>query len=84
MTERLCISCRTTKEKGDMIKITRIKDGEIIISPNSKQTGYSAYICKNKVCIDNAVKRNKLEKALKTNLPFDKEILLKELYQYLP
>ena len=63
--ERLCISCRTKKNRIELIKITRTPQG-IMINPNSKTFGRSAYLCYNKNCIEDAFKKNKLGKILKT------------------
>ncbi len=65
VTERLCIACRTKKNKKDLIKITKTANG-IVINPNSKTFGRSAYLCYNENCIETAFKKNKLSKALKT------------------
>lgn len=52
-----------------MIKITREhRTGEIFINPNSKIFGRSVYLCYNKSCIENSLKKNKLGKFLKTPL----------------
>ena len=48
-----------------MIKITKTNDGNVVIMPNSKIFGRSAYLCYNKNCIDNALKKDKLKRLLK-------------------
>ncbi len=68
MTERKCVGCGEMKPRSEMIKITkRYKDGKIIIEPDSKTFGRSAYFCYNKNCKELALKKNKLNKALKTS-----------------
>ena len=74
---RICISCRKTYDRKDLIKITKDHKQGIMIQ---KGTGRSAYICKsNKCCSDSKIKK-KLQKALKTSLEpefieiFEKEI----------
>ena len=68
-TLRKCAGCFETKCRDDMIKITRdSKTSEIFIEPNSKIFGRSVYLCYNKSCIENALKRNKLAKFLKTGI----------------
>lgn len=67
MKLRKCIGCGEIKNADDMIKITKnYINGEVIINPNSKIFGRSAYLCYNNQCIENALKKNKLNKALKT------------------
>ena len=50
--------------------------GEIVINPNSKTFGRSAYLCYNQSCIELALKKSKINKALKTNATLDKATLL--------
>ncbi len=67
MKLRKCIGCGEIKNADDMIKLTKnYINGEVIINPNSKIFGRSAYLCYNNQCIENAMKKNKLNKALKT------------------
>ena len=54
--------------RENLIKITKNhEDGNVVINPNSKIFGRSAYLCYNQSCIDKALKKNKLNKVLKTN-----------------
>ena len=74
---RLCISCRKTYDRKNLLKITKDHNQGIIFE---KGMGRSAYICKSKKCyLDSKIKK-KLQKALKTYLEpefidfFEKEI----------
>ncbi len=70
---RKCVGCGELKQKEDLIKITKnYKDGSVVISPNSKIFGRSAYLCYNQSCIDSALKKSKLNKVLKTKVVFEK------------
>ena len=74
---RKCISCGELKPKDKLIKITKeYKSGNVIIQPNSKEFGRSAYLCYNKDCINMAFKKNRINKMLKTNTNINKEALL--------
>ena len=65
---RKCVGCGELKSREDMIKITKdFKSGEIVVNPDSKTFGRSAYLCYNQNCIENALKKKKLNRALKTN-----------------
>ena len=67
MKYRKCVGCGEIKNADNMMKITKNHiNGEVIINPNSKIFGRSAYLCYNNQCIENALKKNKLNKALKT------------------
>lgn len=51
-----------------MIKLTKnFENDDIILNPNSKIFGRSAYLCYNNQCVELALKKNKLNKALKTS-----------------
>ena len=67
MTERKCIGCGQIKNRDELIKITREHaTNSLVINGNSKVFGRSAYLCYNNTCIENALKKNKLQKILKT------------------
>ena len=42
--------------------------GEILINPDSYHFGRSSYLCYNKNCVENALKRKRLPKTLKTGI----------------
>ena len=65
--QRKCVGCGIIKPREDMIKITKVSQtGEIFVNPDSKIFGRSVYLCYNNSCIENALKKNRLNKALKT------------------
>ena len=64
---RKCTGCGKLKSREDMIKITKDHtNGDIVINPNSKTFGRSVYLCYNQNCIEQALKKNKIGKFLKT------------------
>ena len=66
MNERKCVGCGIKKDKSKLMKITKSSiDGKIVINPNSYIFGRSAYLCYNENCKELALKKNKLNKALK-------------------
>ena len=71
MAERKCVGCGEIKNREDLIKITRQTSGGLSINPDSKVFGRSAYLCYNKTCIENAFKKDKISKALKTSVPLE-------------
>lgn len=55
------------KPREEMIKITKeYNSGNTVINPNSLTFGRSAYLCYNQSCIETALKKNRLNKALKS------------------
>ena len=77
---RVCISCRKTYDRKDLLKITKdYKQGLIL----QKGMGRSAYICKSKKCYSDSKIKKKLQKALKTFLePEFIDIFEKEIASY--
>ena len=68
MKYRKCVGCGEIKDAQEMMKLTKNHiSGDIEINPNSKIFGRSAYLCYNKQCVEQALKKNKLNKALKTS-----------------
>lgn len=72
--ERTCIVCKTQREKNDLLRIVKSKEGIIEPDITGKKNGRGAYICKNEDCLNKLIKTKKLEKV------FEKEISL-ELYE---
>ena len=74
---RLCISCRKTYDRKDLLKITKDHKQGIMFQQGM---GRSAYICKSIKCYSDSKIKKKLQKALKTFLKaefvdiFEKEI----------
>ena len=81
---RICISCRKTYDRKNLLKITKDHSQGIIFH---KGMGRSAYICKSKKCYSDSKIKKKLQKALKIFLePQFIEILEKEItsFNYYP
>ena len=65
---RKCVGCGEIKPRSGMIKITKdYSSQELVVNPNSKTFGRSVYLCYNQMCIVNALKKNRLNRALKTS-----------------
>ena len=77
---RICISCRKTYDRKNLLKITKDHKLGIVFQ---KGMGRSAYICKTKKCCSDSKLKKKLQKALKTFLePKFIEIFEKEITTY--
>ena len=70
---RKCICCGELKPRNEMIKITKENVSQnIVVMPNSKIFGRSAYLCYNQKCVEIALKKNKINRALKTSANVEK------------
>lgn len=72
MVERKCVGCGKMKNREELIRITRESTHDsIVINPDNKTFGRSAYLCYNNACIENAFKKNRIAKILKAPIPED-------------
>ena len=79
---RKCIGCGELKPRENLLRITKDhKTGETFLNNDSKIFGRSAYLCYNQRCIELALKKSKLNKALKTSAVLEKATLLEQLNQ---
>ena len=77
---RICISCRKTYDRKNLLKITKDHKQGILFQEGM---GRSAYICKSKKCCSDSKIKKKLQKALKTFLePEFFDIFEKEIKSY--
>ena len=65
---RTCIGCQEKKPKRDLLRIIRTPEGIIEIDETGKKSGRGAYLCYNKICFQEAMKKKRLEKALKIDI----------------
>lgn len=66
--QRTCIGCKEKKDKKELIRIVKDKEGNITLDRTGKANGRGAYICDNIQCLEKAIKTNALART------FDMEI----------
>jgi len=72
--QRSCVSCRTIRDKSDLLRVVVTPDGDVAYDPTGKLAGRGAYLCRNEECITAELKKAaKLSKGLKKPLT-DEEI----------
>ena len=63
---RMCVGCRTMKEKRELIRVVMPPDGDtggICIDFKGKKNGRGAYLCRDEACLAKAKKSRALERA---------------------
>ena len=50
--QRTCIGCKEKKDKKDLIRIVKDKDGNITLDRTGRANGRGAYICDNIQCLE--------------------------------
>ena len=78
--QRTCVVCRNPNAKGDLIRVVCQKSGFIGVDPTLKAQGRGAYICRDKACLQKAVKTKVFNKVFKTETPAS---LYEELAKYI-
>jgi len=82
--QRMCVSCRTRRNKADLTRVVLMQDGLVSIDPTGKKPGRGAYVCKNKDCLAQAIKAHRFDRGLKTEISSEViEALLQEANLYI-
>ena len=69
---RMCSGCRTRKNKAQLIRICKSKDGVFTVTDGSVNTdGRGAYVCRDSKCVENAIKRKSFSRSFGCELPPD-------------
>ena len=76
---RRCVSCRKVFNREKLFKVTNdYKDGVVV----DGGMGRSAYICTNKTCLEEAWRRKRLQKSLRTQVNLNVIEVLKNRLNY--
>ena len=65
--ERRCVACRANKQQNEMLRIEKLEN-DFLIDLTHKIGGCGAYICKDKACLAQTIKKRLLNKAFKMNV----------------
>lgn len=66
--KRTCIGCNEVKDKKELIRIVKNKEGEISVDKTGKANGRGAYLCDNIECLEKAIKTKKLERTFESSI----------------
>lgn len=66
LPQRTCVGCNSQKNKNELIRIVKNKDGIISIDKTGKASGRGAYICDSVECLEKAIKTKRLSKVFET------------------
>ena len=65
---RKCLGCGEMKDKRELVRVVRNKEGEISVDLMGKKPGRGAYICNSVACLNKAQKAHRLERAFSTQI----------------
>jgi uncharacterized protein len=63
------VACRTPRAKRDLRRIVRTPTGEVMFDPSGRLAGRGAYVCHDSECLNDAITKGALTRALDTQLP---------------
>ena len=66
---RKCLGCGEMKEKRQLLRVVKSKDGSTVADTTGKLAGRGAYLCKSVSCFDQARKGRRFEKAFSEQIP---------------
>ena len=67
--QRTCIACRSTESKRGLVRVVRTPEGRVELDPTGKKNGRGAYVHESAACWEEALKRDRLGRALKVAIP---------------
>jgi len=65
---RTCMACNEQKDKKELLRIVKSKEGIIEVDLTGKKNGRGAYICKNEECLDKLIKSKRLERLFEMSI----------------
>ena len=54
---RMCVGCRESKPKRELIRVVRAPDGTVSMDPGGKKPGRGAYVCRQESCLMRAIRQ---------------------------
>jgi predicted RNA-binding protein YlxR (DUF448 family) len=67
--QRTCIACRGTEAKRGLVRIVRTPEGRVERDPTGKKNGRGAYVHETRECWEQALRKDRLGRALKIAVP---------------
>jgi uncharacterized protein len=68
--ERTCVGCRGKAAKPELLRLVRA-DGGVRVDPQGNAPGRGAYVHRDAACVEVALKRGSIGRALRTGLGAD-------------
>ncbi len=82
--ERTCVACRTARPKRDLVRVVHLTEGGIAVDETGKRNGRGAYLCRQRRCWDQAIRKGALNRALRYDLTAEETATLSRYAETLP
>jgi len=79
--QRTCIGCRTASAKREFVRVVRSPEGTVQVDAGGKRAGRGAYLCAQRSCWEEALKKDRLARALRTTISASDRAALHEYAQ---
>ena len=66
---RRCVGCGEHFPKGELVRVLRTPEGEVLLDLTGKKSGRGAYICKKAACLKKVRKSRRIETSLECSIP---------------
>ena len=66
---RQCLGCNEHRPKPELLRVVRDPEGQVTLDFTGKKSGRGAYICKNVVCLRQALRKKSLSRSLECEIP---------------
>ena len=66
---RRCVGCGEHFPKGELVRVLRTPEGDVVLDLTGKKSGRGAYICKKASCLKKARKSKRIESSLECTIP---------------
>ncbi|MGI6298318.1 MAG: RNase P modulator RnpM [Saccharofermentanales bacterium] len=66
--QRMCVSCRVMHPKRTLIRLVQNAEGEICLDPTGRKPGRGAYVCRNRTCLQQAIRQHRFDKNFKARV----------------
>lgn len=68
LPQRTCIGCNSKKDKKELLRIVKNKQGEIQIDLTGKKDGRGIYLCKDEECLNKAIKNKRIARTFEMEI----------------
>jgi len=77
--QRTCVGCRAVRPKVHLVRVVRTSEGGLRLDLTGKSPGRGAYVCRHEECVESALRRGVLRRALRTGETAGLETMAREL-----
>jgi predicted RNA-binding protein YlxR (DUF448 family)/ribosomal protein L30E len=63
--QRTCLGCRQSLGQARLIRFVRSPEGEVLVDLKGRLPGRGAYLCNNRSCIEDALRRKQFDRAFR-------------------